>query len=84
MNKYSPKHFRKLPEDFDYKFSRMPTSPFILIKANGDISYGGQSKDHIVDDYNEKAGDILLFSWAGNWKTDVFLITEDDLKKHYE
>lgn len=77
----NPKEFRKLPDNFDRNMRDMPSSPLILIKSNGEISYGGQHKDGPVDDYDEESGDVLLFAWAGQWRTDVFVVTADDLKR---
>jgi len=68
---------------FDRNMRDMSVSPLILIKSNGEISYGGQHKDNVVDSYDEAAGDVMLFAWSGQWKTDVFLVTADDLKRFY-
>lgn len=83
---FNPKDFKALPGnfgEFDRNMRDMPVSPLILIKANGEISYGGQHKDDVVDSYDEVAGDILLFAWSGQWRTDVFIVTADNLKKFY-
>ena len=82
--KFNTDDLRKLPEEFSNDMKHMPTSPLILIKSNGVIKYANSHKDWIVEEYDESAGDVLLFSWSGNWKTDVFLITEEDLIKYYK
>ncbi len=55
-------------------------SPTILIKANGVIKIGSIA-GRLLDFDGEN--DILLFVWAGNWKTDVFVVTPDFIKKYY-
>jgi len=80
----SPKEFKILPKDFYGKISNMPTCPLILIKENGDITYGGQHKNKVIEDYDEGNGDVLLFAWTGKWRTDMFIVTQEDLDKHYK
>lgn len=82
--KFDTTALRRLPVDFIDNIRDMPTSPLILIKKNGMVRYGNDAKDHIIEDYEEKKGDILIFSWKGYWRTDVFLITNEDLKKYYQ
>ncbi len=74
------KDFRRLPENFSDKIRDMGLSPLILVKADGLIMWG---KDDVLRAYSEKDGDIVLFSWNGNYRTDMFIVTAADLKKHY-
>ena len=62
----------------------MDGSPLILVKATGEASFSNSrtGKDELVEQF--KPSDLLLFAWVGQWKTDVFIITEEDLKKHYD
>jgi len=60
------------------------SSPLILIKPNGEIYYAKNvgEKDNLLTQFDPKE-DALLYSWSGQYSTDVFVVTEDDLKKHY-
>jgi len=65
----------------DYKRLRKDAkSPLILIKADGSVMYAKQAtaKDKLIAQYNEAAGDRLLWAWAGQWSTDVFQIAATD------
>ena len=71
-------NFRTLdPDKYPLDIEQMKQSPTILIKASGEIT------PNFPEGYDEAAGDILLFAWMGQWKTDVFVLTEADLQKHY-
>lgn len=80
---FKPK-FRHLPPDFNRKIRIMDGSPLILVKATGEASFSNSrtGKDELVSQVETL--DLLLFAWVGQWKTDVFVITQEDLKKHYE
>jgi hypothetical protein len=62
----------------------MADSPLILITADGSARYERtrEGKDALVNRFNE-AEDLLLFSWAGQWKTDVFRLSRAGLDKFY-
>jgi len=59
-------------------------SPLILVRASGEVmtacDRGG--KDSIVEAYDESS-DLLLWAWAGEFRTDVFRLTRQDLKDCY-
>jgi hypothetical protein len=77
---------RSMPKlDYSLGIRTMTKSPLILIKATGEVSYGNSrgEKDGIEAAYSETRGDLLLFAWAGEWKTDVFSLKRADLTKHY-
>lgn len=77
----------RIMAELDYKLGirNMARSPLILIKSTGEVSFANSptEKDTIRESYNEKDGDMLVFPWAGEWKTDVFHLTHTDLVKHY-
>ncbi len=84
--KLNPKSFRIFTEESTPGEIRdMCGSPLILVKANGQISWGTQKtyKDDLLKEYDEKAGDVMLFSWSGQFTTDMFIVTAADLKKCY-
>ena len=65
----------------DYKRLRKDArSPLILIKTDGSVMYAKQAtaKDKLIVQYDEAAGDRLLWAWAGQWSTDVFQIAATD------
>lgn len=81
--KFNTDNLRKIPDDFPLEFKYTPTSPFILIKNSGEITFANEGKGGIVENYDEAGGDVLLFSWSGTWRTDVFIVTKENLKKFY-
>jgi hypothetical protein len=50
----------------------------VLIKRTGDVIYGRlkDEKKHLLSRY--EVGDILLLSWHGQWRTDVFAVSPAD------
>lgn len=80
---FKPK-FRHLPPDFSRKIRLMDGSPLILVKVTGEASFANSrtGKDQLVGQV--EPSDLLLFAWVGQWKTDVFVITQEDLEKHYD
>lgn len=80
---FDTKNLRRLPDNFDGELKYMPTSPLILIKKTGEITFANLEKSGLVASYDEDGGDVLLFCWSGNWRSDVFVITNADLEKFY-
>jgi hypothetical protein len=56
----------------------------ILIKANGEKSFAKSAgeKDLLLQRY-DSATDLLMLAWTGNYSTDIFLLTQQDLDRHY-
>ena len=56
----------------------------VLVKPDGAISAatGATDKDSLVKAYDPTA-DALVMAWAGQWKTDAFLLDSDDLALIY-
>jgi len=63
---------------------RMDNSSLILVKADGTVTTGRTraDKDSLVQQFDAKV-DILLLAWHGQRKTDMFRVTEDDLRRNY-
>lgn len=83
--KLTADEFEELTEDIPHLGIRdMKQSPLILVQATGNIISGttGRDKDDVVEEFDE-ATDVLLFAWAGQWKTNVFRLTKADIEKHY-
>ena len=76
---------RRLNANADVHIREMPTSPLILIRANGECGFAAKSedKDALYAKFDPKA-DLLLWAWAGKWRTDVFVLTQSDLTWHYK
>ncbi len=62
----------------------MNSSSLILIKPNGMVESSRfvAEKDRMVSVYVE-GEDLLLFAWHGQYRTDIFILTKEDLAKHY-
>lgn len=56
----------------------------ILVQANGQASFAKSAgeKDLLVQRY-ESATDLLMLAWTGKFSTDIFLLTQQDLDRHY-
>lgn len=55
----------------------------VLVTAEGVVEYatGKLDKDALVG--KRKPNDALLFIWPGQWRTDVFRVTTEDLGSYY-
>lgn len=76
---------RKL-ENYPYKIRKHSGSTLILIKKNGEISFENASpvgKDMLVEAYSPDDGDVLLLAWTGNYRTDIFRLTDANLRGLY-
>ena len=74
--------FRTLSDDFVASIIDSSSFTLILISKN-DISTfatSGGDKRRLMERCNFNT-DILLMAWAGNWKTDIFILSESDVKK---
>lgn len=60
------------------------TGPLILVRAAGDTWWANQpaEKDELVKAFKE-GEDLLLWIWPGKWRSDVFSLTDEDLKACY-
>ena len=68
----------KIPYD---DIRKMTLSPLILIKPDGRSTFasGRGEKDELVEAFNEDT-DLMLFVWAGKWRSDVFRLYKSDLE----
>ena len=86
---FKPLNFRRITESptsttaADIRSSQYKT--LILIKADGSARYGRTraDKDDIVADYVE-ASDLLLMSWSGSYRTDIFPLDQSDIDRFYD
>lgn len=76
--------FRALPGDFPYSDIRAARElTLVLIKAGGVAGWANDraGKDAIVAAFEPV--DTLLMAWTGQWRTDMFRLTADDLARYY-
>jgi hypothetical protein len=75
---------RRFEDTFPVGVRETRESPLILLKPNGTIAWASRApeKDELREKF-DAVNDVLLLAWAGQWRTDVFLVTEDELKKIY-
>ena len=80
---FKPENFRALPLEAP-RLRDDQAMTLILIKASGEACYahGRTAKDELVARY-EPASDMLLCAWTGQWKTDVFLLSINDIEARY-
>jgi hypothetical protein len=60
---------------FDYK-----TSPLIKIDSKRNINYYSSRRDKIDAITNRKKSDKFIMVWSGQWSSDTFEVSEDDIK----
>ena len=86
MPKFNPKNFRRIDKDNEPPSSlrNHEGSTLILIKSTGDAMCGRTraDKDQIVADFDADA-DLLLWAWTGRYKTDIFVLTKQDVDRYY-
>jgi len=78
---------RKLPDDFDRHLRNDSGMTMILMDGDKKFSFENTrlGKDQIVQSFRDGDSDcVLLLAWTGQYKTDIFEITEEDLDKHYK
>lgn len=82
---------RNLPDDFEkrgLKFRTAQSMTLILITEAGEILFENSSplqKDELMKLYGgDGSGDVMLLAWNGQYKTDIFELTDEDLRKHYK
>lgn len=81
---FNPMDFRTLGDTvLPFGLRNAKDVTFICIKANGDIIWGRtrRGKDAIVDELTTE--DILLWPWVGQYHTDIFRLTKEDVYKYY-
>lgn len=59
-------------------------SPLILIKGTGEVAWARTrlEKDQLISRFNDQR-DLLLWGWQGQYRTDIFRLTQADLDAHY-
>lgn len=77
---------RKLPENFPFKIRTSGAMTLILIDGVA-VAFENSSplgKDKMIDSFMEFDGRaMLLLAWTGQYKTDIFELTREDILKHY-
>lgn len=60
-------------------------SPLLLCKSTGEVKFasGRLDKDKVVAEFDE-AKDLLIWSWHGNYGSDMFQLSKADIDKHYK
>jgi hypothetical protein len=84
---FNPSNFRRITEDSEpqFKIQKNDRATLILIRESGDAEYAWRAyeKDNLVSRFNAQT-DLLLFAWVGQWHTDIFMLTEQDVNKYYK
>ena len=84
MIQFKPRHFRTLAADFPWKIRTSRRLTLISVKPSGEACYAiaCSDKDAIVAAH--ALGDLLLLAWMGQYTTDIFLLSAQDLEQHYK
>ncbi len=84
---FNPRNFRRINGDSrpSFKIRTADHTTLILVKGSGDAMYGRtrSDKDHIIQQFDDKS-DLLLWAWVGQYYTDIFQLTQEDLEAHYK
>ncbi len=84
---FTPKNFRRITDDNKppFKIRIADQTTLILIKASGDAEYARtrSDKDQLIAQFDPKR-DLLLWGWPGDYHTDIFLLTNEDLDIYYK
>ncbi len=82
---FKPENFRTFDaETPSWVEIRTMKSPLILIKGTGEAAYARTvgDKDLLIERFDEST-DLLLWPWEGEWRTEVFRLSRQDLDKFY-
>jgi hypothetical protein len=84
---FRPKNFRRLSGDSkpEFKIREANRNPLVLIKESGEAMYASTraDKDALIAEFNAET-DLLLWAWVGQWRTDVFQLSDGDVKNYYK
>jgi len=79
---------RRIPDDFRFKIRTSGSMTLIFTKTLEEtglpmVQYANTAteKDKLLDSMQ---WDRILLAWNGNYRTDVFDLTPEDLEKHYQ
>lgn len=80
---FTPKNFRRISNPPPIKIR--DAGPLILVKENGEAGFASMpaDKDIIIQKF-EPEKDMLLWGWPGKFRTDIFLLSAEDLKLYYK
>lgn len=80
---FQPLNFCTLPEELPTKIRTHEGMTLIDVKPSGAARYGRTraDKDAIIAEH--VVGDLLLLAWTGQWRTDIFLLSAQDIDRHY-
>jgi hypothetical protein len=85
--KFSPKNFRQLSQDSQpgSKIREGKHLTLILVKESGEAMFANTrtGKDELIAQFNPQA-DLLLLAWTGEWRTDIFHLSSEDVQRHYK
>ncbi len=81
---FKPEGFRRLDATFEEEIRSNDRMTLILVCADGSATYSRyrEGKDAIVRDFKPEA-DLLLMAWTGQWKTDIFQLSGEDVATFY-
>lgn len=83
---FQPENFRSFdaqtPSSLDIRTD--DGSPLILIKDTGEVAWARTrlEKDQLTSRFNDQH-DLMLWGWQGQYRTDIFRLTQADLDEHY-
>jgi hypothetical protein len=85
MIEFKTKNFRDLEINAIPHYIRdMDSSPLILIKKDGLIMFARTKTDKDTLMENLSDDDIVLFGWHGQYRTDIFTMTPQELREKYK
>jgi hypothetical protein len=81
---FKPGNLRTAPEGgFPFSIRGNRGVTLILVKTDGTVHSASNQgdKDALKSKYQD--GDLLMLAWVGQWRTDIFHVTDADLERNY-
>ncbi len=77
-------NLRRLDDKFTGGIRTRAGCTLILVKQDGSVSFqtGAIAKDEMLKDFTD--GDFMMMSWTGQYRSDIFEITREDLDRYYK
>jgi hypothetical protein len=83
---FKPRNFRRITsaDELRFKIRTADYTTLILVKNSGEAMYARTraDKDRLIEEFDGKI-DLLLLVWPGEHHTDVFLLNQEDVVRHY-
>jgi hypothetical protein len=76
---------RELPADFGGSIRKDSSLTLIMIDGAAEVRFANRAsdKDELRRYYDTHSDCKLLIAWTGNWRTDLFALSADELERYW-